>query len=82
MTVHELRKAGYKVGVFHIREHINEKHLSPRGGSTMVHITTPDNEELHGVANCSKHDNYNKKLGVRIAIGRALVGSNKSLTNV
>ncbi len=49
--------------------------VSPKGGQTVVQITTPDGTELEGVAKCSAKDPYNRKKGLAIAIGRALVGS-------
>lgn len=48
--------------------------ILPRGGFTKVTIKTPDGREFCGVAKCSDNDNYNKKIGVAIAIGRALKG--------
>lgn len=74
MTVHELRKSGYKVRVLHYR---NGKSMcfwedDPKGGETVVQITTPDGRELEGCAKCSDKDLYNKKIGVKVAIGRAL----------
>ena len=41
-----------------------------KGGSTEVVIDSPDGRHFHGVAICSKKENYNKKLGVKIALGR------------
>ena len=41
-----------------------------KGGSTEVVIDSPDGKHFHGVAICSKKENYNKKLGVKIALGR------------
>ena len=79
LSVAELRKKKYKVEVHHSRV-TTERHrfggiseeIEPRGGVTHVRITTPDGEELKGVARCSLKDNYNKRLGVKIALGRAL----------
>lgn len=69
ITVENLRNHGYKVRVLHHRK--NEK-----GGKTVVQVKTPDGIELEGIAVCSKKENYNKKLGVSIALGRALNGAN------
>ena len=84
-TVQELRNAGYKVRVLHNRLYngyykwqvVNSKTeadgpIDPdtKGGSTQVIIDSPNGEHFDGVAICSKKENYNKKLGVRIAIGR------------
>ncbi len=33
-------------------------------------IDSPTGENYRGLAICSKKDNYNKKLGVKIALGR------------
>jgi len=71
-NVKELRQLGYKVRVIHNRVMVGDKPY-PRGGHTVVEITTPDQKELYGVARCSDEDGYNKKLGVKIAIGRAMV---------
>ena len=41
-----------------------------RGGSTQIIIDSPSGAHYQGLALCNNKDNYNKKLGVRIAIGR------------
>lgn len=41
-----------------------------KGGSTQVVIDSPNGEHFEGHAICSKKENYNKKLGVKIALGR------------
>lgn len=78
MTVKQLRNMGYKVRVLHYREYIEtqsfggiREYLSPKGGSTQVIIDSPNGEHFIGEAICSKKENYNKKLGVRIALGRS-----------
>lgn len=84
-TVSDLRKLGYKVFVSHIRV-LNMEDQSPnfvafpRGGKTIVEIHTPDGV-LSGAAFCSLEDNYSKKTGVKIAIGRALAGTKAKLNN-
>lgn len=83
MTVEQLRKSGYKVRVIHTRRGKTMPRLdggmvqtvSERGGKTVVQVRTPDGEELEGVAVCSVKDNFNRRLGVRIALGRALTRS-------
>ena len=83
MNVKELRNAGYKVKVLHNRLYdgiyLWQTH-SPRpsyseadskGGSTTVIIDSPDGYHFEGHAICSNKENYNKKLGVRIALGRS-----------
>ena len=78
-TVKELRQSGYKVRVLHHRNHKShktannpnqfvQKHIHNLGGKTEVIIDSPTGEHYEGVAICSKTDNYNKKLGVKIAL--------------
>lgn len=45
---------------------------APRGGTTACEITMPDGHTTWGVAECSERDNYCKKIGRDIALGRAL----------
>jgi hypothetical protein len=72
--VEALRKGGFKVRVRHSRR-MNPTGINPRGGKTVVNLTTPNGIELEGVAVCSRKENFNKRLGVRIALGRALAKS-------
>lgn len=87
MTVQQLRNMGYKVRVLHCRlyngyhtwqvgghEYIQRNApVDPdaKGGSTQVVIDSPTGEHFQGLAICSKKENYNKKMGVRIALGRS-----------
>ena len=84
-TVKSLRQSGYKVRVIHKREYTytsgpfftdktikKESRMNEKGGYTFVEIRTPDEKEYFGEAKCSDLDNYNKKVGVQIALGRAL----------
>lgn len=76
-TVKEFRQAGYKVRVIHKRETVlyrrgfsQTRRISEKGGETILQLRTPSGEEFEASAKCSKLDNYNKKIGVRIALGR------------
>ena len=87
MTVQELRKQGFKVRVLHSRlyngyhkwqvgdrEHVKNYgplDPDPKGGSTEIVIDSSTGEHYHGTSICSKKENYNKKMGVRIALGRS-----------
>jgi len=78
-TIMQLRRSGYKVRVIHTRnfEKIQKidgvyMGISSRGGKTRIEITTPSGEDVVGEAICSKEDNWNRKLGNSIALGRAL----------
>ncbi len=82
--VQSLRKNGWKVFVDHHRYVENKmvpmgtippgsrQVFSPRGGCTDVVLTSPDGETFMGNAHCSRKDNFDRKLGLGIAIGRAL----------
>lgn len=75
MTVHQLRKLGYKVKVWHTRNGSYDylEQFDPRGGMTEVEVYDMNAQQSYlGIAQCSDKDNYNKKLGVKIALGRAL----------
>lgn len=92
-TVEALRKAGYKVAVYHFRfcklhdnlvgeynfleSGFSGEDLSGHGGETHVVITTPEGKNLIGVAKCSKKDNFNRKFGTALAIKRALEKENE-----
>jgi hypothetical protein len=79
-TIHQLRRAAWKVRVIHgvTNNNLpfapvsakNQQSLSDR--FTRIELTSPDGKDSTGIAYCSKGDNYNRKLGNRIALGRAL----------
>jgi len=79
-TIKSLRQQGYKVRVIHERRYTSKYkfsgptvELSARGGWTTIEITTPDKQRSAvGEAVCSNQDNFNKKIGNMIALGRAL----------
>lgn len=79
MTVQELRNLGYKVKVLHHRRHRLEgkegmtQFYHPKGGITQIIVDSPSGDHFEGRAKCSDRDNYNKKLGVRIALGRCSI---------
>jgi hypothetical protein len=88
-TIKHLRQQGYKVRVIHKRNTIKVQkimgvahEISARGGSTTIELTTPD--KLHTVSGksvCSTEDNFNKKVGNSIALGRALKELDVVLSN-
>jgi hypothetical protein len=75
LTVSYLRKSGYKVAVFHKRNKDKNGTILPKGGKTVLVIDSPHGEHFEGSAKCSNEDNYDKKLGIRIALGRSGVVS-------
>jgi hypothetical protein len=80
-TIKDLRYAGYKVRVLHSRPTSYQCKLdgkvpvvSAKGGTTVIEVTTPDGKKtVKGISECSNKDSWNRKVGNRIALGRALV---------
>lgn len=88
MNVAQVKALGNKVEIVHLRNahpscpevgpfrrfELEAMHCRPYnlGGITEVYVTTPTGQVLRGVARCSNRDNFNKKLGVQIALGRAM----------
>ena len=79
-TIRQLRQQGYKVRVMHKRHLVQVPSLfsdrfetHARGGSTTIELTTPDKSKtVFGKSVCSLEDNFNRKVGNSIALGRAL----------
>jgi hypothetical protein len=79
-TIHQLRRAGWKVRVIHgLTNHnlpygpVSSKNQEPLSDRfTRIELTSPEGEDSNGIAYCSKGDQWNRKLGNRIALGRAL----------
>ena len=79
LSIKNLRRRGWKVRVMHsrhyfLRDRLNgtSSEVSPRGGITLIEITSPDKEiNTSGKAVCSDEDNYDRKVGNAIALGRA-----------
>jgi hypothetical protein len=90
--IREFNSLGYDVAIRHHRFYDDDSHgyvISPKGGSTVVYIGHKGTDEkegeivITGEAVCSEEDNYNKRLGVTIALGRArhkLYGRGKTRT--
>jgi hypothetical protein len=80
-TIRQLRRAGFKVRVIHTRNHKKVRKLNgyyyellAKGGTTTIQITSSDkHSDVEGIAVCSNEDNFNRKLGNSIALGRALI---------
>lgn len=77
-TVQELRAEGFKVRVHHIRRYNKQGCLQSKGGETLVEIDSPDGQHYEGRARCNSKESYQKSMGRKIAIGRALYGHRKS----
>jgi len=67
---------GRPVVVSHARHELPHKedvqYALPKGGFTEVKITTRNGSEFTAVAECSPHDNYCRKVGVKTALERLL----------
>jgi hypothetical protein len=72
VTVRELRQAGNKVRVLHFRNTLPDGTVSCKGGKTKVEITTKDGRELYGQSKCREDERFHRKMGLLIALGRAL----------
>lgn len=71
-TIEQLRRSGYKVRVMHdfISNDDPYVHLADR--YTKIEILDLNGNEWIGESRCSIKDNYNRKLGNKIALNRAL----------
>ena len=70
-----LRKTDKEIFAFHRNEIDNRDNafeLLPHGGSIKIEVTTPTGDTGKGEAVCSTKDNFNRKVGNSIALGRAL----------
>ena len=80
-TIRQLRRAGFKVRVIHTRNHKKTQRINgyyyellAKGGTTTIQITSSDKQsDVEGIAVCSIEDNFDRKLGNSIALGRALI---------
>jgi len=87
ITIEQLRRKNWRVRVMHNREKEyitrasgTEERLNAKGGSTVIEITPPGSDTLfRGEAKVNPKDNFNRKLGIKIALGRCLkvAGINK-----
>lgn len=71
-TVNDIKDLGYKIKVFHSRVENKDGKDSNKGGLTEVHITDCLGNTGIGIARCHTHESFVKRVGVAIAIGRAL----------
>ena len=78
--IDELAEIGYEVDIIHNRPYkweiqpdgtFGTKLVHPRGGDTCAKILNDGNVISEGWAFCSHQDNYNRRIGASIALGRA-----------
>lgn len=71
-TVSDIKNLGYKIKVYYDRAHGIDGSIYPKGGETTVEITDNHGHTSIGKAKCHERDNFVKRIGLMIAIGRAL----------
>lgn len=81
VTIKNLRQNGFKVRVIHTttdlipdvyKEKIDPRAIELSKIVTCVQVKDPTGAEHRGVALCSKLDNWDRKLGNKIALARAI----------
>jgi hypothetical protein len=80
-----LAQEGLEVDIIHDRVYSTPKkfddypRLEPCGGVTTAYIIDKETDEVivSATAECSRHENYNKKIGGHIALGRAIKEAKK-----
>ena len=70
-TIAELRKSGYKVRVIHDILNNDDPYFHLADHYTRIEVLDPDGNDWIGESRCSIKDNYNRKLGNKIALNRA-----------
>jgi hypothetical protein len=45
---------------------------NPKGGTTIIEVTSPDGRNVIGASQCSEKESWNRKMGNQIALGRAM----------
>lgn len=94
LTIEDIRRNGGQIRVNHVRNCISDglpiqanpnviavDEILPRGGITNIEITL-NGKTIRGEARCCENDNYNKKLGVRIAMGRAFTQAANDIASI
>ena len=78
-SIHEMRKNGWKVRVIHgyikdLKKTLDKFEIVSGLAEryTRIEITCPNKLNATGDSFCSHKDQYNRKLGNKIALGRAL----------
>lgn len=88
LSIKNLRRRGWKVRVLHQRNYFlrnrmdgTSSEVCAKGGRTEIQLTSPDKAvNVSGVAVCSEEDNYDRKVGNAIALGRAWKEAEKMIS--
>ena len=51
--------------------------VEPRGGTTICRLEIPDEEAIEATARCNSKENYCKRIGRDVSLGRALLLAEK-----
>lgn len=54
------------------KQDIDKSEIEEKGGKTIITVTSPDGRTVEAISKCSLLDNFNRKKGVAIALGRAM----------
>ena len=83
-SIKQLRQSGWKIRVIHKRHYDTVDKIDGRypvisnfGGTTVIEVTSPEGLSASGTAICSIEDNFNRRVGNSIALGRALQNLHK-----
>ena len=76
-TIQQLRRSGYKVRVIHGVLSEDDEYYDIADKITTIEVLDPQGREWKGEARCSLKDHYNRKLGNKIALQRALKKMNQ-----
>lgn len=79
IKVFQFRVADGKIGGYYTKRELRQAGLvaAAKGGRTQVVIKLPDGRYGVGSAKCSKHDNFSRATGRKIALERALADLKK-----
>lgn len=88
LSIKNLRRRGWKVRVLHQRNYFLRNRMDgassevcAKGGVTEIQLTSPDKTiNVSGRAVCSEEDNYDRKVGNAIALGRAWKEAEKAIS--
>jgi hypothetical protein len=83
-SIKQLRQSGWKIRVMHKRNYDTVDKIDGRypiisnfGGETKIEVTSPEGLNATGIAICSLEENFNRRVGNSIALGRALQNLHK-----
>lgn len=73
--IDNMKRNGISVFIEHNRKYNscgNHGYMQTKGGDTDVLVTLPSGKAYNEVAACHEKDNYNKRIGLHVCLGRIL----------